>query len=130
MKTKTLSVLSLAVLLATGLVAQQSFITTESQNGQWGTGYLALGNLSNWQHIGDRDSTALELKDGKLYVTHSTHTACFAAVNPGCSGHGKTWRDVYASSNGVVVLERTISQVLVTRTNISTTQTLEWPEDK
>lgn len=125
-----LFLMALFSVLAAICLPGQDFITTESQSGKWGTGYLALGNLSNWQHIGDRDSTALELKNGKLYVTHSTHQACFAATIPGCSSHGKTWRDVYASSNGVVVLERTISQIIVTRTNVTTTQTLEWPEDK
>lgn len=84
---------------------------------------------SNWVNpSGHNNSTTLELKNGNLYVTHRTHEACFAATIPGCSGHGKTWRDIYSASNGVVILKLTINQVLVTRTNVTTTQTYEWPE--
>lgn len=119
MKSKTLIATSVAVLLATGLVAQ-NFVTTEFRPASWYSG-TAL-------HV--QKTTDVELKNGKLYVTHSTHEACYAATIPGCKGHDKTWMNVYGASNGVVVLERTIEQVLVTRTNVTTTQTLEWPEEK
>lgn len=70
-----------------------------------------------------------ELVAGKLHLRWESHEACYAATLPGCAGHDKTWIDVYAASNGVVVLERRIEPRWVQRvvTNTTTVTEMEWP---
>lgn len=129
---KKLLLISLLI-VPVGLISQTFHTKT---NLDW-TGGITTGTvltpgvstaLWNFGDNSTRTTCTPELRAGKLYLRWDAHETCFAATMPPCSGHDKQWIDVYASSNGVVVLERKIEPRIVQKSKPTIVYELEWPE--
>lgn len=68
----------------------------------------------------------VELKGGKLYITWNKTTTYF--FPEGVQQSKRVWKDVYCSSNGVIVLDK---QLMANYHPISTTpESIEWPTNQ
>ena len=97
---------------------------------------VSLAGFGVYYSGGDyNERQAVELIDGKLYITyyhHNNTTMCAVEHPPGYECHygDYAYKDVYISKDGVIVKEKTIRGEIIPEQVKRTPMRIEWSESK
>lgn len=92
------------------------------------TFFMVNANAQLFTYKTNKVIVSVTIVDRTLEVIYREYQPCFAAVNPGCKGHTKIWKEIYRGKPGEVYLWKTIEGKLKDAEITTTPEIIEWPE--